>query len=118
MVSASRAPAGREGSPMDYRVAVDHVSKTYRLGKVGVTALDDVSFTVATSEFVAIAGPSGSGKTTLLNLIGCLDTPTAGEILIDGEPVSALSAGAPADPRAPKLGFRLPALKLIPVLTP
>src|SRR6266481_9033522 len=64
MVSASRTPAGREGSPMDYRVAVDHVSKAYRLGKVGVTALDDVSFSVATAEFVAIAGPSGSGKTT------------------------------------------------------
>src|SRR5438876_445967 len=117
MVSASRTPAGREGSPMDYRVAVDHVSKTYRLGKVGVTALDDVSFRVATAEFVAIAGPSGSGKTTLLNLIGCLDTPTAGEILIDGEPVSALSAGARADVRARKLGFVFQTFNLIPVLT-
>src|SRR5882672_4947545 len=117
MVSTSRTPAGREGSPMDDRVAVDHVSKTYRLGKVGVTALDDVSFTVATAEFVAIAGPSGSGKTTLLNLIGCLDTPTAGEILIDGEPVSALSAGGRADLRARKLGFVFQTFNLIPVLT-
>ena len=102
---------------MDYRVAVDHISKTYRLGKIGVTALDDVSFTVATAEFVAIAGPSGSGKTTLLNLIGCLDTPTAGEILIDGEPVSALSAGGRADLRARKLGFVFQTFNLIPVLT-
>src|SRR2546429_262861 len=117
MVSASRTPAGREGSPMDYRVAVDHVSKTYRLGKVGVTALDDVSFSVATAEFVAIAGPSGSGKTTLLNLIGCLDTPTAGEILIDGEPVSALSAGARAALRPRKTGFVFPTFNLIPPLT-
>src|SRR5467141_3319262 len=117
MVSASRTPAGREGSPMDYRVAVDHVSKTYRLGKVAVTALDDVSFSVATAEFVAIAGPSGSGKTTLLNLIGCLDTPTAGEILIDGEPVSALSAGGRADLRARKLGFVFQTFNLILVLT-
>src|SRR5437867_4416346 len=117
MVSASRTPAGREGSPMDYRVAVDHVSKTYRLGKVGVAALDDVSFTVATGEFVAIAGPSGSGKTTLLNLIGCLDTPTAGEILIDGESVSALSSGGRADLRARKLGFVFQTFNLIPVLT-
>src|SRR2546421_12636467 len=117
MVSASRTPAGREGSPMDYRVAVDHVSKTYRLGKVGVTALDDVSFSVATAEFVAIAGPSGSGKPPLLTPIGCLDTPTAGEILIDGEPVSALSAGGRADLRARKLGFVFQTFNLIPVLT-
>jgi len=116
MVSASRTGAGRE-APMDDRVAVEHVSKTYRLGKVGVTALDDVSFGVATGEFVAIAGPSGSGKTTLLNLIGCLDTPTSGEIRIDGESVGALSAGARADLRARKLGFVFQTFNLIPVLT-
>jgi putative ABC transport system ATP-binding protein len=102
---------------MDDRVAVEHVSKTYRLGKVGVTALDDVSFSVATGEFVAIAGPSGSGKTTLLNLIGCLDTPTSGEIRIDGDAVSTLSAGARADLRARKLGFVFQTFNLIPVLT-
>src|SRR3989440_2327074 len=102
---------------MDDRVAVEHVSKTYRLGNVGVTALDDVSFSVATGEFVAIAGPSGSGKTTLLNLIGCLDTPTSGEIRIDGESVGALSAGARADLRARKLGFVFQTFNLIPVLT-
>jgi len=102
---------------MDDRVAVEHVGKTYRLGNVGVTALDDVSFSVATGEFVAIAGPSGSGKTTLLNLIGCLDTPTSGEIRIDGEAVSALSAGARADLRARKLGFVFQTFNLIPVLT-
>ena len=102
---------------MDDRVAVEHVSKTYRLGKVGVTALDDVSFGVAAGEFVAIAGPSGSGKTTLLNLIGCLDIPTSGEIRIDGEAVSALSAGARADLRARKLGFVFQTFNLIPVLT-
>jgi putative ABC transport system ATP-binding protein len=102
---------------MDYRVAVEHVSKTYRLGKVGVAALDDVSFTVATGEFVAIAGPSGSGKTTLLNLVGCLDTPTSGEILIDGESVGALSPGGRADLRARKLGFVFQTFNLIPVLT-
>src|SRR5207244_5837695 len=115
MVSASRTPAGREGSPMDYRVAVDHVSKTYRLGKVGVTALDDVSFSVATAEFVAIARPSGSGKTTLLNPIGCLDTPTAGEILIDGDSVSALSSGARAAVRRGKTGLASPSLPPTPV---
>src|SRR5690349_8391788 len=117
MVSASRRCSGRGGPRMDDRVAVEHVSKTYRLGKVGVTALDDVSFGVATGEFVAIAGPSGSGKTTLLNLVGCLDTPTSGEIRIDGEAVSALSPGARADLRARKLGFVFQTFNLIPVLT-
>ena len=102
---------------MDDRVLVEHVSKTYRLGKIDVTAIEDVSFRVAAGEFVAIAGPSGSGKTTLLNLIGCLDTPTTGEIAIDGEPVGALSPAARADVRARKLGFVFQTFNLIPVLT-
>ena len=99
------------------RVAVRDVTKAYRLGKLTVTALAGVSLTVKTGEFVAVAGPSGSGKTTLLNLIGCLDTPTSGEIAIDGEPVSALSPGRRADLRARKLGFIFQTFNLIPVLT-
>jgi putative ABC transport system ATP-binding protein len=102
---------------MDDCVAVEHVSKTYQLGKVEVRALDDISLGVAAGDFVAIAGPSGSGKTTLLNLIGGLDTPTSGEIRIDGEAVSALSAGARADLRARKLGFVFQTFNLLPVLT-
>ena len=98
-------------------VTVQEVSKTYRLGKVSVTALDGVSLTVAAGEFLAVAGPSGSGKTTLLNLIGCLDTPSAGEITIDGEPVTRLSPGRRADLRARKLGFVFQTFNLIPVLT-
>ena len=99
------------------RVAVQNVTKTYRLGKLTVTALAGVSLTVKAGEFLAVAGPSGSGKTTLLNLIGCRDTPTAGEIAIDGEPVSALSPGRRADLRARKLGFVFQTFNLIPVLT-
>ena len=99
------------------RVAVKDVTKTYRLGTLTVTALAGVSLTVRTGEFLAVAGPSGSGKTTLLNLIGCLDTPTSGEIAIDGEPVSALSPGRRADLRASKLGFVFQTFNLIPVLT-
>ena len=98
-------------------VTVQDVSKTYRLGKLNVTALAGVSLTVAAGEFLAVAGPSGSGKTTLLNLIGCLDTPSAGEIAIDGEPVTRLSPGRRADLRARKLGFVFQTFNLIPVLT-
>jgi putative ABC transport system ATP-binding protein len=98
-------------------VTVTDVSKTYRLGKLTVTALAGVSLAVKAGEFLAVAGPSGSGKTTLLNLIGCLDTPTSGQIAIDGEPVTALSPGRRADLRARKLGFIFQTFNLIPVLT-
>jgi putative ABC transport system ATP-binding protein len=98
-------------------VTVQEVSKTYRLGKPSVTALAGVSLRVAAGEFLAVAGPSGSGKTTLLNLIGCLDTPSAGEIAIDGEPITRLSPGRRADLRARKLGFVFQTFNLIPVLT-
>jgi putative ABC transport system ATP-binding protein len=98
-------------------VVVTDVSKTYSLGKLAVPALSEVSLTVAAGEFLAIAGPSGSGKTTLLNLIGCLDTPTSGEVEIDGERVSTLSPGQRADLRARKLGFVFQTFNLIPVLT-
>ena len=99
------------------RVAVMDVSKTYRLGKLTVTALSGVSMTVAAGEFLAVAGPSGSGKTTLLNLIGCLDAPTSGEVEIDSQPLSRLRAGQRADLRASKLGFIFQTFNLIPVLT-
>ena len=98
-------------------VMVKDVSKTYKLGTVTVTAVSGVSLTVEQGEFLAIAGPSGSGKTTLLNLIGCLDTPTAGEIQIDGMPVASLSASRRADLRARKIGFIFQTFNLIPVLT-
>ena len=98
-------------------VQLKAVSKTYHLDTVGVQALSDIDLDIRAERFTVISGASGSGKTTLLNLIGCLDTPTAGEILIDGEPVSALSAGARADVRARKLGFVFQTFNLIPVLT-
>ena len=102
---------------MGERVTVTDVSKTYRLGEVMVTALAGVSLAVKAGEFLAVAGPSGSGKTTLLNLIGCLDTPTSGEIAIDGEAIGGLSGGRRADLRARKLGFVFQTFNLIPVLT-
>ncbi len=105
-----------EGTVRD-RVVVTDVTKTYRLGKTTVTALAGVSLAVAAGEFLAVAGPSGSGKTTLLNLIGCLDTPTTGDVVVDGEPVGALSPGRRADLRARKLGRVFQTFNLNPVLT-
>jgi putative ABC transport system ATP-binding protein len=98
-------------------VTVKDVTKTYRLGTQTVTALAEICLTVHGGEFMAVAGPSGSGKTTLLNLIGCLDTPSSGEIAIDGEPITRLTAGRRADLRARKLGFIFQTFNLIPVLT-
>ena len=104
-------------TPVANPIVVKDASKSYKLGKVTVQALAGVSLTVEPGEFLAIAGPSGSGKTTLLNLIGCLDTPSSGEIEIDGQPVAKLSSGQRADLRARKIGFIFQTFNLIPVLT-
>jgi putative ABC transport system ATP-binding protein len=99
-------------------VAVEHVVREYP-GADGlpVAALRDVSLEVKAGEFMAIAGPSGSGKTTLLNLIGGLDTPTRGRILVDGRDLSGMSRAQLADLRRDKVGFVFQAYNLIPVLT-
>ena len=93
------------------------LTKQYILGKTEVQALKNVTLSVEQGEFSAIAGPSGSGKTTLLNLIGCLDTPTAGSIKIGGEHVSGMNHKALADIRNRKIGFIFQTFNLIPVLT-
>jgi putative ABC transport system ATP-binding protein len=115
--SSVQGPGVEEERRVNVPVARTNVSKTYRLGRVSVPALQDVSFRVESGEFMAVAGPSGSGKTTLLNLIGCLDRPTAGEIAIDGEPVGRLAPRQLADLRARKIGFIFQTFNLIPVLT-
>jgi putative ABC transport system ATP-binding protein len=93
------------------------VSKTYRMGSTSVIALQRVSVAVASGEFLAIAGSSGSGKTTLLNLLGGLDRPTEGEIIIDSIPLRLLDADQLAAFRCKKIGFIFQTFNLIPTLT-
>ncbi len=98
-------------------VAVEGVSKIYSTGDVEVRALDGVGFTIERGAFVAIMGPSGSGKSTLMNLIGCLDRPSHGRLLIDGTDISALSSDALATIRRRTIGFVFQTFHLLPRLT-
>lgn len=98
-------------------VEVEAVSKIYHQGKVIFKALDEVSLTVDKGEFIALAGPSGSGKTTLLNLIGGLDLPDSGKVILDGKDYSTMGDGERADLRLQKIGFVFQSFNLIPVLT-
>jgi len=93
------------------------VEKTYHLGETLVTALKGITLSLERSDFVALAGSSGSGKTTLLNLIGCLDTPTKGEISIGGRNVSHMTDDELAEFRRTQLGFIFQTFNLLPVLS-
>ena len=96
---------------------VQHVSKTYGSGDTAVHALRDVSFTVPKGEFVAVVGESGSGKSTLLNMIGAMDTPSAGKIFIDGQDIFAMRERNLTIFRRRHIGFIFQSFNLIPELT-
>ncbi|TVR03520.1 MAG: ABC transporter ATP-binding protein [Deltaproteobacteria bacterium] len=101
----------------DVLIEVRDVSRIYTQGQLEVRALDRVSVTFAPGEFTAIAGPSGSGKTTLLNVIGALDKPSAGSVIVDGREVAQLGRAEGADFRLRHVGFVFQAYNLLPVLT-
>ncbi|NWF86297.1 ABC transporter ATP-binding protein [Candidatus Bathyarchaeota archaeon] len=102
---------------MEAILNVQSVKKSYRMGKILVPALREVSFDVSEGEFLTIFGPSGSGKSTLLHLIGCLDRPDAGEILIEGVNVLKLSDEKLAELRLKKIGFVFQFFNLLPRLS-
>jgi ABC-type lipoprotein export system ATPase subunit len=106
-----------KGIPMAAAVSFEGVSKVYRRGREAVPVIENFNLQIAEGEFVAIMGPSGSGKTTLLNLIGGLDKPSGGRILIAGERIDALSRGALARWRGRHIGFVFQFYNLMPTLS-
>jgi len=98
-------------------IKLEHVSKIYRMGLIEVRALDDVSLEIWPGEFIVFLGPSGSGKTTLLNMIGGLDSPTSGQVFVNGIEVTALSQRKLTEFRRTQIGFVFQFFNLIPTLT-
>lgn len=107
---ANPAPAGDAA-------VIENLHKTYRMGAVEITALRISELRIKRGEFVAILGPSGSGKTTLLNLLGGIDTPTSGRLIIDGVDISGFSRARLTRLRRDKIGFIFQFFNLIPTLT-
>lgn len=93
-----------------------NIKKTYHLGKTEVQALKGVNLKIDKGEIICIMGPSGSGKSTLLNLLGCLDKPSEGKIIIDSKSILELSNKKLAEIRSKQIGFIFQAFNLIPVL--
>jgi putative ABC transport system ATP-binding protein len=99
-----------------YILEVRGVTKDYRLGKTVIHALRGLDFAVEAGDFVSIVGPSGCGKTTLLNIIGCIDKPSSGTVLLGGEDVASFDDDRESDARLEKLGFIFQSFNLVAVL--
>src|SRR5512136_2459368 len=98
-------------------VKIDNAARIYKVGKVETQALRGINLTIESGEFTALVGPSGSGKTTLLQMIGCLDQPTSGRVIINGKDVTSLNRNQRADMRRGTIGFIFQFFALIPTLT-
>ena len=116
-----RAPAAESASPdaseAPIVISVRNITKVYRMGSNEVHALRGVSLDVRRGEMIAVMGASGSGKSTLMNILGCLDTPTSGEYILDGIRVNDLTRDQRADLRNQKLGFVFQGFNLLPRTT-
>jgi putative ABC transport system ATP-binding protein len=98
-------------------VQIENVTKIYQTGDIEITALSDINLSIEKSAFVSFVGPSGSGKTTMLNMIGCLDKPTQGKIIVDGKQVDNFNRQKRAAFRGSVIGFIFQSFNLFPVLT-
>ncbi len=94
-------------------IDMHHIYKSYFSGGLETSALKDINFQVDEGEYVAVMGPSGSGKSTLMNIIGCLDKPTSGEMLIDGKDISKCTEDQMADIRLKEIGFIFQSFQLL-----
>jgi putative ABC transport system ATP-binding protein len=120
--SSNRAEACRLSSSMTqhdqpFAIVVRDVSKRYRLDSISVDALLNISLQIPPNRFTVIAGPSGSGKTTLLNVIGCIDRPDQGEVVIQDQIIKNMADDALSDFRARHIGFVFQNFNLLPVLS-
>ena len=102
---------------MDKIIEIQDITKNYQIGSVIVRALRSVSVTISKNEYVAIMGPSGSGKSTLMNLLGCLDTPTSGNYILNGTDVSKMEDDFLAEVRNKEIGFVFQTFNLLPRYT-
>jgi putative ABC transport system ATP-binding protein len=107
------ARASAEGS-LPPIIELDHISRVYDTGRIQVPALQDVNLRVEDGEFLAIIGPSGSGKSTMMNILGCLDRPTSGRYILDGQPVDELDNDGLAYVRSRSIGFVFQSYNLLP----
>jgi putative ABC transport system ATP-binding protein len=104
---------GTEDPSNCWVIQAENLTKVYKMGEVEVHALNGLSLKIACGEIVSIMGPSGSGKSTLMNIIGCLDRPTSGEYILDGEPVARLTDDQLATIRNRKVGFVFQSFNLL-----
>jgi putative ABC transport system ATP-binding protein len=115
---ATNAAAGIRETPAaskaDVVIHLDRIHKVYHMGDIEVHALRGVSLDIGRGEFVAIMGPSGSGKSTMMNIIGCLDHPTKGNYILEGEDVSKVDKAGLADIRNKHIGFVFQSFNLVP----
>jgi len=109
--------AGRSEADMDWVIEAREITKTYQMGEVLVEALRGVSFNIQRGEVLSIMGPSGSGKSTMMNMLGCLDRPTSGAYILDGESVGQMNDDQLASVRNRKVGFVFQSFNLLSRLT-